>query len=70
MIPIHRKCAVKNLAVKAHGDFPGSPVAKTLCFQRIGFNFDPWWGTRIPHATEHDQTTTIKASKQNYLLNN
>ena len=28
------------------------------------------WGTRIPHATEHDQTTTIKANKQNYLLNN
>ena len=26
-------------------DFPGSPVAKTLCFQFRGPGFDPWSGT-------------------------
>ena len=31
-------------------DFPGGPAVKTLCFHRRGHGFDPWWGTKIPHA--------------------
>ena len=30
--------------------FPGSPVAKTVCFQWRGFQFDPWSGNCILHA--------------------
>ena len=31
-------------------DFPGGPVVKSLRFQCRGRGFDPWWGTKIPHA--------------------
>ena len=31
-------------------DFPGSPVVKIPCFHCRGLGFDPWSGTKIPHA--------------------
>ena len=43
---------------KSSRDFPGGPVAKTLCFQFRGHRFNPWSGNWIPHATtkcEHAQ---------------
>ena len=42
-----------------HRYFPGSPVAKTVCFQWRGLQFDPWsgnlsymlqWRLKILHA--------------------
>ena len=33
------------------GDFPGGPVAKTLCSQCRGPGFNPWSGKLIPYAT-------------------
>ena len=32
------------------GDFPGGPVAKTLCSQSRGPGFHPWSGNYIPHV--------------------
>ena len=32
------------------GDFPGGPVVKTPYFQCRGRKFDPWSGTKMPHA--------------------
>ena len=32
------------------GDFPGSPVVQTLCFQCKGLGSIPVQGTKIPHA--------------------
>ena len=36
------------------GDFPGGPLAKTLCSQCEGPGFDLWLGNWIPHATTKD----------------
>ena len=36
-------------------DFPGGPVAKTLCFQCRGIGSIPGQGTKIPHAVLHSQ---------------
>ena len=40
----------KNLTLQ---DFPGGPEVGTLCFQRRGCEFNPWSGTKIPHAAWH-----------------
>ena len=37
------------------GDFPGGPVVKTLYFHCRGHGFDPWWGTKIPHAPQYSR---------------
>ena len=37
------------------GDFPGSPVVRTLCFCGRGHGFDPLLATRISNALWHDQ---------------
>ena len=41
-------------------DFPGGPVVKTLRFYWMGHRFDPWLGTKIPHATRRGQKQTNK----------
>ena len=33
------------------GYFPGGSVVKTPCFHCRGHGFNPWSGTKIPHAT-------------------
>ena len=38
-----------------HQDGPGGPVVKTPLFHCRGHGFDPWSGTKIPHATWHGQ---------------
>jgi len=42
------------LKIVSQGDFPGGPVAKTLCSQSTGPGFNPWLGNHIPHATAKD----------------
>ena len=37
---------------KKFWDFPGGPMAKTLCFHCRGNGFSPWLGAKIPHATQ------------------
>ena len=37
------------------GDFPGDPVVKILHFQYRGRRFDPWSGTKFPHATQRSK---------------
>ena len=44
---------------KQGGDFPGGPVVKTSHFYYRGCEFDPWWGTKIPHALRHSQRIII-----------
>ena len=34
------------------GDFAGGPVVKTPSFHFRGHVFDPWSGTKIPHAVK------------------
>ena len=34
--------------VRHRGDFPGSPVVKTPCFQCMSLGFDPWSGNQDP----------------------
>ena len=34
--------------IPVSGDFPGSPVVKTLCFQCRVFGFDPWLENQDP----------------------
>ena len=41
-------------------DFAGGSVVKTLHFQYRGRGFDPWWGTKIPHATRCHQKIFLK----------
>ena len=41
------------------GDFPGSPVDKTLGLQCRGPGFDPWSENYIPHATTKIQNSQI-----------
>ena len=39
-----------------HGNFTGSLLVKTLCFQCWGCRFDSWLGNyKISHATERGQ---------------
>ena len=38
------------------GNFPGGPVAKTLCFQCRGPGFNSWSGNLFPHAATNDPT--------------
>ena len=45
---ISRNVCVQKYVIK---DFPGSPVAKTLCSQHRGCRFYLWSGNWIPHAT-------------------
>ena len=42
------------------GDFPGSSVVKTSCFQCRGYRFTPDWGARIPHAVCHGKKKNNK----------
>ena len=41
-----------------HRDFPGSPVAKTLCSQWRGLQFNPWSGNWILHAAVEIEVPT------------
>ena len=34
--------------IPVSGDFPVSPVVKTLCFQSRAFGFDPWLENQDP----------------------
>ena len=34
--------------IPVSGDFPGSPVVKTMCFQSRAFGFDPWLENQDP----------------------
>ena len=43
-----------HLESSMSGDFPGCPVAKTLCSQCGGPGFDPWSGNETPRATTKD----------------
>lgn len=52
---------------------PCGPVVKTLLFHCRGHRFDPWLGTKIPHALQHGQkkrekTTTAKSHHDSTLL--
>ena len=50
-LPLISSNVCNNCMLKsAPGDFPGSPVVKTLCFQCMGCRFYPWSGTMIPQA--------------------
>ena len=40
-------CLIKIMCV---WDFPGGPVVKTPRFHCWGHGFDPWSGTKSPHA--------------------
>ena len=31
-----------------HGEFPGGPVVRTLCFHSSGHRFNPWLGNLDP----------------------
>ena len=45
MIGLHFSRVFINIFIKyCRGDFPGGPVAETLCFQCKGPRFDPWSG--------------------------
>ena len=41
-------------------DFPGGPVVKSLHSQCRGHEFNPGWGTKIPHATPRGQKNNNK----------
>ena len=47
---------------KSSRDFPGGPVAKTLCFQFRGHRFNPWSGNWIPHATTKCEHAQLEAA--------
>ena len=44
----------------SYWDFPGGPVAKTLCSQCRGPRFNPWSGNWIPHAATKNLHATTK----------
>ena len=48
-------------------DFSGGSVVKTSCFRCRGHGFDPWLGTKIPHATQHSQNKQTKFCSSNLL---
>ena len=39
-------------------DFSGGPVVKTLHFHCRGHKFNPWSGSKVPHATQCSQKET------------
>ena len=41
------------------GDFSGDAVVKTPCFHCRGHRFNPWSGTKIPHAVQHCEKINI-----------
>ena len=46
-------CRKQLLILKNNsGDFPGSPVVKTLCFHCTGHGFDPWSENEDPTCHE------------------
>ena len=49
----------RDLLNKLSQDFPGSPDVTTLSFQCKGRRFDPWSGTKIPHAAWHGQKKAV-----------
>ena len=59
-VPWH--VAALNLPV---GDFPGGPVAKTLCSQCKGLRFKPWSGSWIPCVATKTQHSQINNNHKN-----
>ena len=53
-------CGALGQQVRQTRDFPGDPVAKTLCSQYKGPEFDSWLRNQIPHATTRDLHTEMK----------
>ena len=49
---------------KWKGDFPGSPVVMTPCFQCRGMSSIPGQGTKIPHYSWHGQKKKKKKRKK------
>ena len=49
----------RDLLNKLSQDFPGSPEVTTPSFQCKGRRFNPWSGTKIPHAIWHGQKTAV-----------
>ena len=56
----------KSLNHISKGDFPGGPVVNALCFHCSGHGFDPWSGTKIPHAAQRGQKN--KKKKITFLM--
>ena len=47
------------LGIKARKDFPGGPVANTLCFQCVEHGYDPWSGNYPPSHMLYDMAKTV-----------
>ena len=45
-------------------DFPGSPVAKTMCSHFRGHRFNSWLGNQIPHASWYRQKKKEKKKRK------
>ena len=54
---------------KWKGDFPGSPVVMTPCFQCRGMSSIPGQGTKIPHYSWHGQKKKKEKTGGINLLN-
>ena len=52
---------------KPQRDFPGGPVAKTLCSQYRGLEFDPWSRNQIPYATTKSSGATTKTQSSQII---
>ena len=50
------------------GDFPSSPVIRTLHFHCKGCEFNPWTGNNILHTVWHGQNKHTKEAIVNYKL--
>ena len=51
----------RQKTIMGTGNFPGGPVAKTLCSLGSGLRFDPWSQDQVPHAaTESSPAETEK----------
>ena len=69
----HHVLHIKEYEVR---DFPGGPVAKTLCSQSMGPGFNPWSGnlmsyaaTKSSHAATKTQCSQInKFLKKDYKI--
>ena len=49
-------------------DFPGGPVAKTLCSRGRGPGFNPWSGNQIPHAAAKSSHAAISTRHNKYIF--
>ena len=52
------------LGIKARKDFPGGPVANTLCFQCVEHGYDPWSGNYPPSHMLYDMAKTVSTKKK------